>query len=451
MTFCANMGRGSAPFSRLPRATSARGALQKRPRRTDHLRTTAVVANRRRETALVLKVMIISLVLFQRFAVPGLSTAMCAAVVLALTGYLAARHLIVEDVRSVGAYLVAIVACSAAAVASALFLGAVPSLTSLALLVVLYLPFCFRLPADAAGLQRESLEFFNRLMLPLAGVALVQWGAQVSGWRYADPLAALPRQLLLQTYNTFYPIHYGSRIMKTNAIVFLEPSFCSQYLALALVIQLLLGGNLWRLPVYAAALMTTVSGTGLVLLGVGLAVLAVRRGGRWAVKAIVILAVSIALLALTPVTKIYTARSAETTTVNSSGNARFVAPYVQVVRGFAKDVPTMLFGLGPGAVSRSTGAAFFNPEELEVNYPALPKLAAEYGLFAAIAFAGFIASVIVAGARSPTLAAVLLLLYFVLSGSLLQPATTLTCLVFASFFRPQSASSACLNDRLGKS
>jgi hypothetical protein len=393
------------------------------------------LARRRRRTLFALKIIVVSVVVLQRFAVPGLTTALCAPIVLAVTVYLVSHDLLVEDPGTTGGYLIAVTLCCLSTVVTSTAFGIEPSLTSLALLLVLYVPFCFRLRTELTGLYRNLLEFFNRLMVVLAMVALIQWAAQLAGWRYIDPLAVLPRRLLLQTYNTFYPIYYGSTIMKTNAVVFLEPSFCSQYLALALVVQLLLGRHRWRLVLYAAALATTLSGTGLLLLALGVSVLMIRRGGRWAVRVLIVLGVVGVLISLSPLARIIGPRLSETTTTNTSGNARFIAPYVQVADGLATDVPSMLFGRGPGAVSRSTGSAFFNPTGVEVNYAVVPKLAAEYGLIAATAFIVFIGWAIAGRARSPTIVAALLLLYLVLSGSLLQPATVYTCLVLGSFFR----------------
>jgi hypothetical protein len=390
--------------------------------------------DRRRSALIALKVIVVSLVVFQRFAVPGLPTALCAPIVLVAVAYLVVRGLAVEDPNRTGRYLLAISLCCLSTVASTLFFRATPSMTSFALLVVLYVPFCFRLRSEFASLYRELLEFFNRLMVLLAAVALTQWAAQMAGWQYRDPMAALPPGLLLQTYNTFYPIYYGSSIMKTNAVVFLEPSFCSQFLALAFVVQLLLGGRRWRLALFAAALATTLSGTGLLLLALGVFVLMIRRGGRWALRTAAVLALVGVLTWFTPVGKIFGARSSETATTNSSGNARFVAPYVNVARGLAHDMATMLVGRGPGVVSRPAGAAYFNPEGIEANYPVVPKLAAEYGVVAAVVFVWFIVAAVVARGRSPTIAVALLLLYFVLSGSLLQPVTAYTCLVFGSLF-----------------
>jgi hypothetical protein len=177
------------------------------------------------------------------------------------------------------------------------------------------------------------------------------------------------------------------------------------------------------------------SGTGLLLLGLGVSVLVIRRGAKWAAQVVFVLGLVVAAVALTPIGSIIAPRLSETTSTNTSGNARFIAPYTLVADGLSRDIPALLVGRGPGAVARTGGNALFNPDAVEINYPAVPKLAAEYGLITAIAFTWFIAVGIAGRARAPTIAAGLLLLYFVLSGSLLQPATLYTSLVFGAFFR----------------
>ncbi len=89
-----------------------------------------------------------------------------------------------------------------------------------------------------------------------------------------------------EAYNYSYEIYYGSSILKSNGVVFLEASFASQFLALAIIVQILLGGGRLRLVLFGAALVSTLSGTGLLLLAAGLALLAVRRGGQWATRAL---------------------------------------------------------------------------------------------------------------------------------------------------------------------
>jgi hypothetical protein len=394
-----------------------------------------------RRAAIGLRLMVVAAVVLQRFAVPKLPTALCTPIVLGIVIYLASERILVVDGLRTRLYLLAVGSCCGAALLSAIHFRDEWSLKSLVLLVVLYVPFCYRLRPEFRHLYRPLLEFFNRIMVAAACVALAQWLAQVLGWTYQDPLARLPRELLLQTYNTFSPVHYGSSLMKTNAIVFLEPSFCSQFLAIALVAQLLLGGQRWRLLLYTAAILTTVSGTGLLLAGFGLAVLAVRRGGSWAVRMLLVVVLLGAGVSVTPLGAVLTSRLTEPGTPNSSGNARFVAPYEQVTTGLSQDTATLLFGRGPGQTSPQTsGIRFFNPDDIEANYPVIPKLGAEYGLIAAILFAGFVIVAVTKGTPSPTMSAIVMLVYFALSGSLLQPSTVYIGYIFTSVFAAAPAS-----------
>jgi hypothetical protein len=388
-----------------------------------------------RRAAIGLRVMVVAVVVLQRFAVPGLTTALSMPIVLGVVIYLASERILVEDNLRTGLYLLAVGLCCGATLLSTSHFKDEWSLKSLLLLLFLYAPFCYRLRRELRHLYRPLLEFYTRIMVAAACVALAQWLAQVLGWTYKDPLAVLPGPLLLQTYNTFSPVQYGSSLMKTNAIVFLEPSFCSQFLALALITQLVLGGRRWRLALYAAAILTTVSGTGILLLGAGLVVLAVRRGVPWAVGMLIILVLLGTAVSLTSVGQLLTARSTEAANPNTSGNARFVAPYAQVSAGLAGDTATLLFGRGPGQSSPETsGIQYFNPEGMEANYPVIPKMGAEYGLIAALVFTIFAVVAMTKGTPSPTMSAVMLLFYFALSGSLLQPATVYTAYLFTSMF-----------------
>jgi hypothetical protein len=398
-----------------------------------------------RRVAVALRLLVVAVVVLQRFAIPGIGIALCLPIVLAIVAYLVLQDALVHDAMRFGLYLLAVGTCCAATVLSAEYFRDEWSLKSLVLLVVLYIPFLLRLRTEFSHLYRPLLEFFNTIMVMVACVALLQWSAQVAGWTYRDLLDVVPSHFLIQTYNTTYPVHYGSPIVKSNAIVFLEPSFCSQFLAIALIVQLLLGRQRWRLPLYAAALLTTVSGTGLVLAGVGLAVLGVRRGPAWTARIILLLLLTGAAIQSTPLGGILAARLTERTEQNSSGNARFVAPYMLVADGLTKDIPTLLVGRGPGIVSRTAGAEYFNAEGIEANYPVIPKLAAEYGVIAALLFSGFMIVAITSATPSPTVSVMMLLVYFALSGSLLQPHTVLTAYVFTSLFaRPRAVLSGSL-------
>jgi hypothetical protein len=393
-----------------------------------------------RRVLAALRLTVVAVVVLQRFAVPGIGTALCLPVVLAVLGYLGLGGALAEDHGRTRLYLLAAGGCCAAALLSALHFASDWSLKSLALLVVLYLPFCLRLRPEHGHLYRPLLEFFNALMAVLACVAVAQWLAQFAGWTYRDLLDWVPDSLLVQGYNTTYPVQYGSPLMKANAVVFLEPSFCSQFLAVALVVQLLLGGRRWRLPLYAAGLLATVAGTGIVLLGVGLAVLAVRRGLAWTGRVLLVLLLLGVLLQGTLPGRILAGRTTERTEQDSSTQARFVTPYVLVAEGLARDTATLFVGRGPGVVSNSSGARYFNTEGIDANYPVVPKLAAEYGAVAAALFVVFMVVALTRRTPSVTVSAMMLAVYFFLSGSLLQPHTVLAAWAFTSLFatRPRA-------------
>jgi hypothetical protein len=387
-----------------------------------------------RHVAIALRLMVLALVFLQRFAVPVVGTALVLPIVLAILAWLAVDGALVFDSRRTALYLLAIGGCLTSTILATAIFRDQWSLKSLALLVLLYVPFCFRLRVRLRHLYRPLLEFFNWVMVVAAVAALGQWLAQLAGWTYSDLLGFVPKGFLLGTYNTSYPITYGSSLWKSNGVVFLEPSFCSQFLAIALVGQLILGGKRWRLALYSAALLTTVTGTGIILVMVGLVVLAVRRGPAWTAKMTLVLVLVGAAISVTPLGAIVAQRSSEPGTRNSSGNARFVAPYLLVQAGLADDVPTMLVGRGPGVISRSTGSEVFNQQDVEANYPAIPKLAAEYGLIATAIFCAFVVTALTSGTPSPTMSAAMLLVYFVLSGSLLQPHTVYAAYLFTSLF-----------------
>jgi len=380
-----------------------------------------------------LQALVVTLVVFQRFVVPGTIVSVALPVALAVAALLCLRGTLRLDPVRGALYLLAVGACLSATLVTSVS-GRSFSATSYLLLVVLYVPLCLCLTPAARTCLPHILRLLQRLLTLAAAACVLQWLAQSAGWQYRDLLSVLPPQFLASTdeFNLSYPIYYGSLIYKSNGVVFLEPSFASQFLALGIIVQLLVHGSRWRLALFVAALGTTVSGTGLLLLAVGLAVLALRRGGRWAVM-MVIAAGAVALLAsLTPIGPLIVGRSTETAVEGSSGNARFVAPHIHVTQALRSDDAAMLVGRGPGSVTRD--ADFFNRDDVPANYPAFAKVVAEYGLPAGLIFVAFIVTVFFRGAPSPTLAIASTLLFFVLSSALLQPPIVYVCWLLTGLF-----------------
>lgn len=380
------------------------------------------------------QLLVVTLVVFQRFIIPGLAISIAVPVVFVVLIVLAVRGHIVADLTRTGLYLAAMTACVLASLLSSTWTGLELSLNSLLLLAVAYLPCCCRLAPALRARFPDVLRFFQHLMVAVAVACIGQWAAQLAGWRYRDLLDFLPSQWLASTaeFNLSYPLYYGSSIYKSNGVVFLEPSFASQFLALAVIVQLLLGGARWRLLLFGAALLATLSGTGILLLTVGLTVLVLRRGGRWAARTVVAITVVVVAVSATPVGSLIADRATETSQEGASGNARFVAPYDNVVTAVSGDERALLVGRGAGSVERD--GDFFNPQGILANYAAVPKLVGEYGLPAALVFLAFVLTVFLRRIPSITLGVVSCMLYFVLSSALLQPPIIYLCWLLTGLF-----------------
>lgn len=386
--------------------------------------------------------LIITVVVFQRFIIPGLSEPISIAlpvVFLTLVG-LAVRGHLVTDVFRTGLYLAAVAACLLANLIVMSNGSLAASLNSILFLAVIYMPLCFRTSAAVREQFPQVLAFFQGLMVIAASICVLQTAIQFAGVSYEDPITKyVPPDLIYGIgYNNIYPVSYGSSILKSNGIIFLEPSFASQFMALAIIIQILMGNRRWRLALFGAALLSTVSGTGIALLGAGIVVLAVRRGGQWTVRTVLGLAVVVIALSFTTVGALLSERTGEGAEVGSSGNARFVAPYQLVSDAIGRDTETLLVGRGAGSIDDKV-EIYFNPGAQLVNYPPLPKLIGEYGLPAGLLFFAFVLAVFLHNVPSTTLGIACVVNLFVLSGALLQPQTVYLCWILTGLFAASRA------------
>ncbi len=393
-----------------------------------------------RLTYAILAGIVAAIVLLQRIAIPFGATEQVSVVlpiVLMGLGALLLTGALVEDRYRAATYLFAVAVCLAAALGSSLA-GHEWSLLSVLLLIVLYAPFAYVLRPDLGHLYPKLVDFFCRLMLLGAALSVGMWLAQMLGWQYRDLLAYLPPQYLLQDYNTAYPITWDSEIYKSNGIIFLEPSFCSQFLGLAIIAQLAQGGKAWRIPVYVIGILPTVAGTGLLLLAFGLVLLSIRRGPVWAAGMFFATLVVSAAVAATPVGGVLSSRADEPRTEGSSFNLRFTEPYQRAYRALGEDDSAPFVGRGPGFVSADANE-HFERTELKLAFPTPSKLVSEYGVIAGVVFLAFTVFVFLSKVPSVTIAAAILFLHLTLSGSLLQPFTAYLGLVLASIFAVPAA------------
>ncbi|WP_432541745.1 hypothetical protein [Kineococcus sp. SYSU DK002] len=386
-------------------------------RRPDAPRTTSTADAR---VMVGVTVVIVALTVLQRIALPlGSPVPVTLVVVAAVLGYLAYHGLVREDGAAVRTYALAMGALSVFALVDIAWRGT-GSLTSLLLLVVTWAALCFRVDERRLHLFPRVQQRFEAFMLVFAGIGIVQMLVQFAGvWTYTDLLATVvPRDLLFLGYNTSYPIEYGSPVIKANAFVFVEPSVFSQFLALALLSVLSRGRQYWRVAVFAVALVATVTGTGMMVLGFGLLVLAVRRGGGWAVRAAVVLAVAGVAALLSPVGSILLSRTGEAGETNSSGSLRFVQPYEYLLERWSSDPWSILTGLGPGMADRISDQ-IFAATGLPISFAGAVKMVLEYGVPASVLAGVFLYVAVVRRSPSPTVALAGIFLNAVTSSSFL--------------------------------
>jgi hypothetical protein len=310
------------------------------------------------------------------------------------------------------------------------------SVNSLFLLLVIYLPWVFCVSTDYTELWPRVARLFVRMMVVAGVVGVAQMLAQVSGlWAYEDYLGTfVPPELLAQGYNTSFPIAYNSPIVKANAFVFLEPSFLCQYLALALVVGVIVRARSWQLLLLALGMASTLSGTGILLLVVGVTLVVVRAPRLIRPPYVLAGLLGLVIVFQTPAADMLLSRSDEASESGSSGSLRFVQPYTEVFAGLQAEPVRYLVGAGPGTSDRLLESDAGGRIGEAVVYTIAPKLAFEYGLIAAVVFMAFMLVSILRGPPMPVLPGAVIFMLFFLSGSLLQPHTVATAWLLTSIW-----------------
>lgn len=380
----------------------------------------------------ILPVLLVVTVLGQRLALPlpGFQLQVTLVAALLAVALLLWQGQVRPDPLRLQLYLIGATACATAAfVASYLSSwtggGGSLSLPSLLVLLVLYLPWVYKLRDVAPAAYRDFALSFVRLMVVVAAVGAVQFLAQYLGlWSYRDVLGSLvPSAFLVSGYNVDIPLQYGAAVHKSNAFVFLEPSFLSQFCGLAIIIAVVLRAPIWQLVVLGLGLLSAVSGTGLLLIGVGTALAVLRVPSVIRPGLVVAGAVGGAFALLLPVAQLLLARRGEFVQSGSSGYKRFVAPYIEVGQGLAQEPVRYLLGGGPGTATRLLESSARGQVGDAIVYNIPTKLVFEYGLVAGMLFTAFILVALLHRGPVPVVPGSLVFMLFFLSGSLLQPHT----------------------------
>ncbi len=297
------------------------------------------------------------------------------------------------------------------------------SVNSFALYAVLYLPLIVAFRVTEAT-YRQCMNSFSTMMVVAVGVVFLQHLIQVSiGWQYWPDLdRLLPPSLLIPNFNYVQPIVWGMNYMKPNGIVFLEVSFLSQFIALALGVELVLFRRWWRVALFVSAVFATFAGTGLLLLLLTLPVLIGRVSIRNMVLATIGLAIVGWLAWWLGWVDLVSHRFDEFSRSGASANMRFVEPYNRLV-AFASDPHSLYRGIGAGQIEKA----------LNFQWWPITKAILEYGILPGLLFYGFFLYTLFN--RAPRLRiAYMLVVWFTFEGALLTAVNPIVCMLLSTMF-----------------
>jgi hypothetical protein len=381
-----------------------------------------------RARTIVLMLLLVVL-LGQRFGVPISDGQQIPASLLLATGVLGVglfTGVLVLDRQRALLYIVAMTALTLLTFVS-LARQQDPSLLSVLFAISLYALATVRASVLEAEDVRWLLDAFVRIMAILAIVGIAHAGLQYVGVPYEDWFArAVPEQLTMQGYNTGDPISWDSPIYRTNGVVFLEPSFFSYFLGIAVVVALYRGHSVWTVSLLMVAIVPTLAGNGLVVVAAGIVALALGRHRRRLMVLVFPFSAAILLALATPLADHFVSRITEVTSPDSSSSMRLVQPYQLLWPAWLDDPLGVLLGNGAGSATDIVAAS----QVPGVLAPVLPKLFFEYGVIGAMAFLVFFLWALWSGGGERPWAAGILVSYLALNAAFLQETFALSTILF---------------------
>lgn len=257
---------------------------------------------------------------------------------------------------------------------------------SLFSLIAIYL--CLLIEPTERFDRSGTIDLFLFYVRACAILGIAQYVAQFVGVRIFSFMMTFPalKPILLESFYNYNPImSYGSDISRSNGFFFVEPSIFSQILALGMAVEFFIKNQLKYLPLYGLAYLVSFSGTGLLALGVSIAILTIadrRYTSRILLFIVCLAALAVGIQLLLPDLFASLAnRANEGGQSGSSAYARYFAQFDFI--GRYTDQVRSLIGFGPGAMERS---GFF----FKGSGNAALKLFIDYGIIGLILFVSFL-------------------------------------------------------------
>ena len=315
--------------------------------------------------------------------------------------------------------------------------GTPPKLSALAILLTLYVGFVFRITLPAATVA-ACLGSFQRAMTLIAVVVIAQQVLQYTiGHRaWPDLDAVIPTAWLYPGFAYLRPYAWHSPYLEPNGVFFLEPSALSQYLALAVVLEVTFFRRIGRIALFLVAVLACLAVSGPATLLLTLPFWGRALGRRLAIPVVVVGVALLGLAALSGWLDPLLARSGEIGNDQSSGHARIMLPLEQIA-SIIGDPRFLLSGLGPGASVKGTNA---------VQWP-FSKLLLEYGLATAVVFHVFLLTAVLESPPSRVVATVMLIPFLFFGGGFVSHGTVMPMLLLCSLLRIEGGGQAMMSRR----
>ncbi|MGC3981970.1 MAG: hypothetical protein QM808_11965 [Steroidobacteraceae bacterium] len=264
------------------------------------------------------------------------------------------------------------------------------SLSSLLLLSALHMPFLLRLRGEPWDIDR-AVRFFLAVCTVCACCGIAQAalrGLVETQWLF--PIDSfIPEQFLIQNFNEVAPLEYGSTVIRANGVFMMEPSYLSQLLAVAIIVELVTRNRWWLWSLYGIAMLVSYSGTGFMVLGLCVPVVLLTQQ-RWGLLVAMVVGgllfgVIVENFGQYLYLDTFMARTGEFNSTGSSGFARFVGGFY-LFDQFLWDQPLRaLIGTGAGTFKEYAPLAHFPVAEMP-----LFKMVLEFGLLGALLYFSFL-------------------------------------------------------------
>jgi hypothetical protein len=329
----------------------------------------------------------------QRFAIPPEKTPIATLIALgAAVVDLMAQRLVFSRRRALIFCALAATSLVSTAVSAAFDLapreGSIPSLAQ-NLLVTSFAVLSFRNPMQ----EDRFYAYFTNFLVIVAVAGILQFVAQFFGISIFQFSGIVPDAWLTEAFfsTSSNMLYYGSDIYRSNGFFLLEPSALGEFMAVAIMIEMLCRRRPLWLFLFGTALLFAASGTGLMVLAAFALSMAFGFGPRRAIALLMVwgCAIAVALVAvnllLPQITDTMLGRVGEFSTEGASGNARFVAAFAILVDAFRLHPWAVLTGIGPG-----TAQHLAVPYEYLAN--TVTKYIIEYGILGFVLYLTLILS-----------------------------------------------------------